>query len=214
MQHLIRSLKELLQEHLEQGRTFESFHIPYDYEPGRRYDLTADNPPVIPDRYVQQSATIQQAKERLPPWLWKVCNTELNRVFSDGMLPVTLSPEREQAMHHAMMFAESTHPRYADRPKQYVLTVSFWNLRTVLCTVPAAPERNSDQWGTEITNLRWLPDEQRYDWSVEFTERVLKALCALVKADGLDEKGWKTARWKVYRQVCDRSLSIYVMSSC
>ena len=214
MQYHIRSLKGLLNVHLSKGKSIESFHIPYDYQRGRLYDLRADNPPTIPDRYVQQSATIQQAKERLPPWLWKVCNTELNRVFSDGMLPVTLSPEREQAMHHAMMFAESTHPRYADRPKQYVPTVSFWNLRTVLCTVPAAPERTSDQWGTEITNLRWLPDKQRYDWSVEDTERVLNALCLLVKADGLDEKGWKTARRKGYRQVCDQLLLIYVMSSC
>ncbi|KAI0686987.1 hypothetical protein C8Q76DRAFT_698839 [Earliella scabrosa] len=150
-------LKERLQVHLDGGMSSESFHIPYDYEPGRLYDLRADSPPTIPDRYVQQSATIQQAKERLPPWLWKVCNTELP--MACPLLPCHLNANK-----------------------------------------PSAPERTSDQWGMEITNLRWLPDKQRYDWSVEFTERVLKALCALVKADGLDEKGWKTARWKVYRQ--------------
>lgn len=98
-------------------------------------------------------------------------------------------------------------PPYPSRPEEPLSSsAAVDNLRNVLADAPTmnmyveACERREKIEGME-SHADWEGNTS-CQWSANYTDRLFEALLAVIEAHGLDDDGWKSARWEVYDRVC------------
>lgn len=145
-------------------------------------------------------------KEFPAEWLWKACNKSLGIELSGS--------EREQALR--TVFGTPGLGPYPTRPTSPLpVSPSLDNLRAVLDVAPTLPA--SKNWGKSIEGLEYWDDgfsgDSGYLWAISYREQILRALIEVGKAHGLEQEGWKGARWLVYDKVnpryrCDQLINV------
>ena len=136
-----RSLKALYSEHTDsKDSASRPFYVPYDYNKGRRYDIFLPHPPVLPDRYLGDSARLGWVKRNLSSWSWHACNLALNDALLGGQSPESaedLSNERKAAMSHAVRYIRAHGAWYNGRPDEIELHGPWVaSLRAILSQTP------------------------------------------------------------------------------
>ena len=99
---------------------------------------------MLRERDLALSSSLLPAKERLPPWLWRACNSVLDRVSSMA----NSAHSRAAAMNSACAFFLDRPEPYPSRPETRefgVIRVTI--LRDELAKIPRTPYRNTDEWG-------------------------------------------------------------------
>ena len=185
------------------------FFCPYDYDPGRLYDLKGTRP-VLRERDLALPSNLLPAKERLPPWLWKACKAILDRIPS---LPHSAHSSRAAAMNSACAFFLDRPEPYPSRPetrKFGVIRVTI--LRDELAKIPRTPYRNTDEWGRGAKGLRFVSVGEKaadgyYEWDDTVIERVCQKLCSIIGNNDLGVSAWESMRWEVYDKVCRIAVS-------
>lgn len=159
------------------------------------------------------SPTLAQIKNTMMPWFWNEFTEELERWEScqkrRGHKGLGIR-RWETAMRRAAVFAE-TYP--ARPPPSHVPTKSPWmsTLRTTLAEAPRMPRNYTRGFVEGIVPFGKTPIGTSLialdDWDDAYHLRVFAAVAAVVKAHGLEEAGWASARWEVYDTV---SVSAYL----
>ncbi|TBU37333.1 hypothetical protein BD309DRAFT_876654 [Dichomitus squalens] len=211
---LWKFLKALKKEHEASGST-DPFDIPYSYAADRLYDLDLPETPELSDRYVGDLRLLRYAKQSLPPWLWNVCNSKLNKALLDGKRPNgcdDLTEERQRAIGALVSFVNENPIRYIEKPAQDVApSLYIATLRSVLAAAPIAPRFGSQAWGTPVAGLDFCEADghPRYEWCASYLQRIFKALCTVISKHGIGNEGWRSIRWEVYETVFLTSPSVY-----
>ncbi|KAL1950020.1 hypothetical protein VTO73DRAFT_5142 [Trametes versicolor] len=155
------------------------------------------------------SPTLAQIKNTMMPWFWNEFTEELERWEScqkrRGHKGLGIR-RWETAMRRAAVFAE-TYP--ARPPPSHVPTKSPWmsTLRTTLAEAPRMPRNYTRGFVEGIVPFGRTPIGTSLialdDWDDAYHLRVFAAVAAVVKAHGLEEAGWASARWEVYDTYVD-----------
>ncbi|OBZ71390.1 hypothetical protein A0H81_08854 [Grifola frondosa] len=134
------------------------------------------------------SPALTRMKRKFPIWLWLRCNEALS---GDEY---STAEAREGALKTALKQLGSYPPRPASSlpPSESVDA-----LRSLLAAAP----RRSDTYDVDCFENN-VTGQLYYDWNVGYLERVLHALIDIMQQHGVDDQGWKIARWEVY----DRSV--------
>lgn len=163
----------------------------------------------IPSRNlsIPLSPALAQIKNTMTPWFWNEFTEELERwerCQKRGGRHGLGVQRWETAMQRAAIFAE-TYP--ARPPPSHVPTKSPWMnaLRTTLAAAPRMPRNYTRGFIEGIVPFGRTPIGTSLialdDWDDAYHLRVFAAVAAVVKAHGLEEAGWASARWEVYDTV-------------
>ncbi len=153
------------------------------------------------------SPVLAQIKNTMTPWFWNEFTEELERweSYRKRRGHRGLGVERwETAMRRAEVFA-ATYP--ARPPPTHAPTKPPWMsaLRTTLAEAPRMPRNYSRGFVEGIVPFGRTPIRTSLialcDWDDAYHLHVFAAMAALVKAHGLEEAGWASARWEVYDTV-------------
>lgn len=213
------SLRKLYERHLNSNRAHRAFTQPAQYSFGRKSAATSS----VPIRTMHRSdATLERIKAGMQPWLWKAFNEALDRQnaynYELCYLPYETSRERERPFLLAEKFART----YPPRPEQPLpSSPSIDAVRALLAEAASPPESYSPEWGCRLDGLEFhrncFPEEEEwYDWSAEYREKLFSALIRVIEEHGLGDEGWRGIRWEMYDKVrqSGRLWEASVLTSC
>ncbi len=198
--------------------------LPFDYSPGRFYDITKDFFTPAPNHsYHRLPQAARSIYDKLGLRVYLACtealenaewppspgDTYTEEVAEDGRVTshrVPPSLARNPAAVAALETAVAFFAAYPARPAKPLKSTSrpttraINEVRAVLHQAPRAPRRRTEEWGSDNEKLEFVdePSPGHYEWDAEYLERVFAKLYALIERD---PSTWEGIRWEVYDAV-------------
>ncbi|GJE94927.1 hypothetical protein PsYK624_111030 [Phanerochaete sordida] len=155
--------------------------------------------PENPEERWTANAHLRHIKTLLPPWLWRACNTALDKTedppdgFDDVLMPRVANWEREAALKGARRLAGT----YPVRPAvPHVPTPAVERLREVLEQAPKdKKDKDMEVWENDSA------EGSSRNWSERYEAQLFAALIEVIEAHGV--AGWESVRWEVYDKYRD-----------
>lgn len=139
------------------------------------------------------------------PWVFEACEKGLNPHGLDPELYDCDYSVKDRLQIFPKALTELS--QYPKRPLELLPpSPSVDALRTVLSEAPYMPEGGDDGPIDMELHEDGASGDMWYTWSKAYTDRLFIALAEVIRAHGVGEDGWKSARWEVYDKVRPSSL--------
>lgn len=140
------------------------------------------------------------------PWIFDACEKGLNHLGLDPEIYDCAYTVKDRLRVFPQALTELN--QYPKRPVELLPpSPSVDALRMVLSEAPYKPEDG----GECPRDMELIEDgasgDSWYKWSDAYTDRLFVALAEVIRAHGVGENGWESARWEVYDKVKPLSLT-------
>ncbi|KII86492.1 hypothetical protein PLICRDRAFT_178023 [Plicaturopsis crispa FD-325 SS-3] len=135
---------------------------------------------------------LRQLKTAFAPWMWEACNSALKNVPD--------SPSYSSIDRHAALSLVASHlGHYPPRPAALLRSsVSLDAFRAVLDRAPSSLGNPDEEPPSGIACYRRDGKDIVCLWDGLYLEELFRALVDVIGEHGVEDAGWRSARWEVY----------------